>query len=520
MKRFGIAGIITVAVSFGACNTKSEVKRPNILFAIGDDITWKHMGAYGCKWVETPAFDRVAKEGILFTNAYTSNAKCAPSRASILTGRNTWQLEEACNHMPYFPDKFKTYAEVLGENGYHVGYTGKGYSPGVVSKGRSLPGKNYGKLKVKPPTTEIANDDYYGNFEQFLAEKPEEQPFCFWFGSHEPHRAYEFRSAIRLTNKKVSDIDSVPAFWPDNDDVRADMLDYAFEIEYFDKQLQKMLQKLEEMGELEKTIVVVTADNGMPFPRVKGQEYEWSNHLPLAIMWVKKLKKPGRVVNDYVNFADFAPTFLDVAGIDGEKNGMQPMIGKSLTDLIFSQKEGNITDYRNHMLIGKERHDVGRPNDQGYPIRGIVKGDFLFIKNYETDRWPAGDPVTGYLNFDGSPTKTEILKSRSQMPNAEYWKGSFGKRYGEDLYKISTDRECVTNLINEPAYSGIAERLKAEMESELLTQGDPRMSGNGDVFDNYPVAFSNLRNFYNRYMSGEKLQANWVNDSDFENITE
>ena len=84
---------------------------PNILFCIADDASWAHVGAYGCSWVRTPGFDRVAREGVLFTNAYTPNAKCAPSRACILTGRNPWQLKAAANHIPFFPAEFKTYAE-------------------------------------------------------------------------------------------------------------------------------------------------------------------------------------------------------------------------------------------------------------------------------------------------------------------------------------------------------------------------------------------------------------------------
>jgi arylsulfatase A-like enzyme len=78
-------------------------QRPNILFAIADDWGFGHASAYGCKWVKTPAFDRVAREGILFTRAYTPNAKCAPSRAIILTGRYSWQLESAANHQNVFP---------------------------------------------------------------------------------------------------------------------------------------------------------------------------------------------------------------------------------------------------------------------------------------------------------------------------------------------------------------------------------------------------------------------------------
>ena len=104
---------------------------PNILFAIADD--WSvHAGAYGTKWVKTPNFDRIAAEGLIFVNAYTPAAKCATSRASILTGRNIWQLEDAGNHLSFFPAKFTAWPEVLQQNGWHVGMTGKGWGPGVA----------------------------------------------------------------------------------------------------------------------------------------------------------------------------------------------------------------------------------------------------------------------------------------------------------------------------------------------------------------------------------------------------
>ena len=106
--------------------------RPNILMAVADDWSYGHAGAYGCTWVQTPSFDRIAREGLLFTRAFTPNAKCAPSRAAILTGRNSWQLKEAANHMCYFPAEFKVYPEVLAEHGYHVGATAKGWAPGVA----------------------------------------------------------------------------------------------------------------------------------------------------------------------------------------------------------------------------------------------------------------------------------------------------------------------------------------------------------------------------------------------------
>ena len=96
-------------------------KRPNILFCISDDQSWPHASAYGCQWVNTPAFDRVAREGILFNNAFTPNAKCAPSRAAILTGRYSWQLQEACNHLCFFPSEYVTFQEIFATLYHNIG---------------------------------------------------------------------------------------------------------------------------------------------------------------------------------------------------------------------------------------------------------------------------------------------------------------------------------------------------------------------------------------------------------------
>ena len=186
------------------------------------------------------------------------------------------------------------------------------------------------------------------------------------------------------------------------------MLDYAFEIEYFDRHLVKIIEELQKRNLLENTIIVVTSDNGMPFPRVKGQVYPFDNRLPLAIRWGNGIKNPGRVINEYFSFSDFAPTFLDLAGIDEENHDMKPFSGKSW-DSVFKNLKN--TPPREHMIIGKERHDVGRENDEGYPVRGIVKGNYFYSRNFKPHRWPAGNPETGYLNTDGSPTKTEILNS-------------------------------------------------------------------------------------------------------------
>jgi arylsulfatase A-like enzyme len=129
------------------------MNRPNILIAIGDDISFPHMGAYGCTWVKTPGFDRVARDGILFRNAYTPNAKSSPSRACLLTGRNSWQLDEAANHVPFFPARFTTFIESLGDHGYTAGYTAKGWAPGTALDSAGNPRELTGRaFNVKKPS--------------------------------------------------------------------------------------------------------------------------------------------------------------------------------------------------------------------------------------------------------------------------------------------------------------------------------------------------------------------------------
>lgn len=505
-----LLALVTLAVSAAAAPP------PNILFAIADD--WSpHAGAYGTPWVRTPAFDRVAREGLLFTRAYTPNAKCAPSRACILTGRNSWQLKEAANHICYFPPEFKGWPEALAEHGWTTGHTLKGWGPGVANDAQGNPrrmtGPAFNKRRAEPPTPEISENDYAGNFADFLDAAPAGKPWCFWYGAVEPHRGYEFGSGVARGGKKLTDIDRVPACWPDNETVRHDLLDYAFEVEHFDRHLGRMLGELERRGQLDNTLVVVTSDHGMPFPRGKGNAYELSNHVPLAVRWPGGIQGPGRRVEDYVSFIDIAPTLLEAAGITWADSGLAPSPGRSWFDLFRGDTPA---PPRDHVLVGKERTDIGRPHDWGYPTRGILKGGWLFLRNFEPTRWPAGNPETGYLDCDAGATKTLILQARRENPADAFWQLCFGMRPAVELYDLSADPDAVRNLAGDPAVAGTRAKLEAAMNARLTAEGDPRMSGQGDVFDRYEHANRGHVGFYERFMRGERPKTGWVNASDYE----
>ncbi len=468
--------LILLTFAFAATLRAADPARPNILFIIFDDWGWQHAGAYGCSWVKTPNFDRVAREGVLFKNAFTSNPKCSPCRATILTGRNTWQLKEAVSHNGYFPEGFEVYPDLLEKSGYAVGLTGKGWGPGdfqtLAKRTRNPAGPSFDEHRLVPVASGINRNDYSKNFDAFLTQKDKAKPFCFWMGFHEPHRPYELNSGVRL-GKKLAEV-VVPPYLPETALVRGDLADYAIEVESADAHIGKAIAALAARGELENTLIVVTSDHGMPFPYVKGQIHEDGFRLPLAMRWGQGIK-PGRVVEDFINVRDFAPTYLELAGV-----APHPQItGRSLAAILRSPQSGMIED-RTEMLIGKERHDLGRPNDLGYPVRALQTPDFLYVHNFHPDRWPAGNPETDFGNCDPSPTK-EFIKAIG----GHFYDLSFGKRLPDELYDLRRDPAGVNNLAHDLAHAGTMEAMRLRMMKLLTEEKDPRALGQEAIFDTY-----------------------------------
>lgn len=474
-------------------------KRPNILFAIADDQSFPYASAYGTKGIRTPAFDEVAQKGILFTNAFVAAPQCSPSRAAILTGKNIWQLEEAGTHSSYFPKKLRVFPDLLEQSGYFIGYTGKPWGPGNWKDSgwsRNPVGPEYNSKKFKTvPASGISKTDYFENFRDFYSQKKHDAPFFFWYGGHEPHRNYEEGSGLK-EGKKLPDA-KVPPFLPESPVVQSDILDHLLEIEWFDAQLGKMIRFLDKKGELGHTVIVVTADNGMPFPAAKANLYEFGTHVPLAVCWPEKIAG-NRISEDLIALIDLAPTFLELAGI----KDIPMMTGTSLSEILFSKKEAH---HREYVLTGRERHTHARPDNLGYPSRAIRTNDFLFILNFKPDRWPAGDPSPesakiddkkslwpGYHDIDNSPTKLFLIEYGDRFP--DLFRLGYEKRTEEQLYDIRNDPGCTRDLTNEQQFRTVKSELRKKLEKELLLQGDPRMTGKGDIFESYP-RFGNMRNF-------------------------
>lgn len=496
--------------------------RPNVLLAIADDWSFPHASAYGCKFVETPAFDRVAAEGVLFRNAFTATPGCSPSRAAILTGRHAWQLREAGTHASSFPKDLAVYPNALEAEGYFVGYCGKGWGPGnfkISGWERNPCGPAFTLKLAQPPQPGLSNTDYAASFAKFLSERAKDQPFCFWYGGQEPHRAYAKGSGL-AAGKRLEDA-AVPPFLPDTPEVRSDLLDYALEVEHFDKHLGAMLKLLEERGELDNTLVIVCSDNGMPFPRAKANLYEFGTHMPLAIRWPAKVKG-GRVVDDFAGHVDLAPTILEATtrlasgvataslsprgrGAGGE--GAGHMSGRSLLPTLISDKSGLVDPMRDHVLIGRERHSSSRPNNLGYPARGIRTAEYLYIRNFTPDRWPAGDPRTAdgksaYCDIDGSPTLSLLVAGADDPKLLPFLELAVAKRLAEELYFVKDDSATIDNVAAESRHAGAKAELKSRLEAVLTETGDPRMTAGGDVWETYR-RYSPVREFPGAVSSGK-----------------
>ncbi|MFK7911076.1 MAG: sulfatase [Akkermansiaceae bacterium] len=445
--------------------------KPNILFCMADDWGWPHAGAYGDKVVSTPTFDRIAKEGVLFEHAFVSSPSCTPSRNATLTGQQFYRLEEGGNLWSTLDVKFPNFMMLLQNAGYQIGHERKAWGPGNYKKG------GYKKTPCGPRTT----------LEKFLENRKQGQPFCFWLGTSDPHRAYK-KGSGRLKGIKVDEI-YVPEFYPKHDNIKSDIADYYFEVERWDSRVGEALKLLKEKGELENTIVIMTGDHGMPFPRCKGNLYDWGVRIPFAMRWGNKIGAE-RKVTDFISLTDIAPTLLKAAGVNIPKQ----MTGSSLLSLLESKKSARVEERRDHVIIGRERHVPSQkdPSLDGYPSRAIRTDEWLLILNLKPERWPAGAPdganahIKHFADCDNGPTKTHIMGLKDDPEQKKFYQLNFGKRPAMELYDCRADPDHAQNLASDPKHADTIKMLKSKLLDYLKETKDPRFTSENPEFDRYP----------------------------------
>lgn len=515
-----------------SCSAEKEdiSSRPNILFAISDDQSFGHTSFSGSKFIKTPAFDRIAGEGIFFSNCIAGSPGCAPSRSALVTGRHHWQNEQSGQHGSSWMKKHVPFVDLLSNNGYATGRTGKGVSPYRYARNENdslwrtgdAAGPVHSNIQYEVGSAEdertaggIRNLNYFANFKYFMDSVRGDKPFFFWYGASEPHRGFE-KDSWKRNNKNLEDVE-VPGFFPDHDVVRGDILDYAVEVEWFDLHLRRMLEYLEEIGELDNTIVMVTSDNGMAFPRAKANAYEYGIHVPFAVRYPKGF--PGnRKVDDPMSFIDIAPTILEITNTSPK--GMKPISGESILKTLRSSKEGTIDNSRKYAYSGRERHSSSRYLNRGYPQRAIRSKDYLLVWNMKPERWPSGAPQRikpgtenellpmfgidengehhsewAFTDIDPAPTKSFIIENYQDEKIRPFFEWTHDKRPEFELFNIKNDPANLTNLVGNAEYESVEKELKQALLEELRESKDPRVVGpDKEVFDSYK-RYMHLREF-------------------------
>lgn len=512
-----------------ACATAAE-ERPNILFFFADDwgrfsrLYADHDRRGGPNEIlRTPNLDRVASEGVLFRNAHVNAPSCTPCRSSLLSGQHFWRTGRgAILQGAVWDETIPTYPLLLRDAGYHLGKSYKVWSPGspgdapyggqahaFEKAGRAFNNfsENATDLVAKGATVEAARtkllEEVRGNFQAMLAAKPEGKPFAYWFGPTNTHRTW-----VRGSGKKLWNIDPdslkgrLPPFLPDVPVVREDLADYFGEVQALDAAMGVLLEELEKAGERGRTLIAVSGDHGAPgFPHGKCNLYAFGTGVSLIMSGAGV--KGGRVVDDMVSLPDLAPTFLEAGGVKPPA----VMTGRSLWNVLKSDRQGLVDPTRTWIVAGRERHvEIARPDYSPYPQRVLRTHDHALIVNFRPERWPLGDHYrldgadepsfdelakTTFVTIpddDAGPTKAWFVGAR-KSPD---WSAMFDKFYGRrpmyELYDLRLDPHEMNNVAEDPAYAAVRKEMTDRLFTVLRETGDPRLVEDGKYFETPPLA--------------------------------
>jgi N-sulfoglucosamine sulfohydrolase len=526
--RLGAGLILALTWSAAIAATANHAApRWNILFVFADD-----MGRYASCYakidgkpsindvITTPNFDRIAAEGVAFRHAFVNAPSCTPCRSSLLSGRYFFNTGRgAILRGAVWDPAIPTFPLLLRDAGYHIGKSYKVWSPGTPADA-PFGGQKYAYEKSgnqpnnfsEHATERVAQGatvaearaailaQVRGNFDAFLADRKSGQPWHYFFGVTNTHRTW-----VKGSGQKLWGIDPerlkgrLPGFLPDVPEVREDVADYLGECQAVDAYLGVLRERLEAAGELERTLIVVSGDHGMPgVPYGKCNLYDHGTAVSL-LMRVPG-GSPGRVVDDFVCLPDLAPTFMEIGGVTPPAG----LYGRSLVGLLRDSRSGQIDPSRNWVITGRERHvEDARDGFRPYPMRALRTRDFVYIRNFAPDRWPMGtakraldagvsdqtlemETRVGFADMDSSPTKAWLIRHRQEPDGKKFFQLAFGLRPAEELYDLRRDPDQLHNVAADPAYTATKTKLAEQLLSTLTAAQDPRVSGDGQTFERAP----------------------------------
>lgn len=514
---------------FALTSLAAAAEKPlNILFCFADD--W---GRYASIYAEhekfpspnqvvkTPNIDRIAREGALFRRAYVNAPSCTPCRSALLSGRYFFNTGRAAilNGAVWDP-AIPSFPLTLKDQGYHIGKAFKVWSPGDPADapfgGQAHAYQKAGgrfnnfseevtKLVAEGTALDAAKNAMYdevrGNFDSFLAARPKDAPFLFWHGPTNVHRKWVKGSGEALWGIKPDDLKGkLPKHLPDVPEFREDFASYLGEIQAFDAQVGVLVKRLEEAGELDHTVIVISGDHGAPgFPGGKCNLYDFGTNVTLAIRWPGQ--PGGRLIHDFVNLMDLAPTFMEIGGA-----AIPPGVnGKSIVSVMKAGKSGLVEKERDYVITGRERHvSIAREGNLPYPQRALRKDGFLYIHNFKPERMPMGDTKNltdrftpdqdslenntyeAFPDMDSSPAKAWLIQHRHDSQYKWHFEYAFAKRPQEELYDLSKDPDATINVAKEAGYAEMKAKMAAELMEKLKAVGDPRVTMDPVPFEHEP----------------------------------
>ncbi|KAA6432648.1 sulfatase [Dyadobacter flavalbus] len=416
----------------------SAQQAPNIIFIIGDDISWDDIGTYGNSRIRTPNLDKMAKEGLKFTNMFLTASSCSPSRTSILTGRYPHNTGAAELHVP-LPAHLNYFPEILQQKAYFTALAGK-WHEGPATK------RAYDTLLVDKAANGEGGEEQWMNL---LKSRPKNKPFFFWLAPYDAHRPWSEKTTGPKHNPDTEI--TVPPALADTKETRLDLAAYYNEIARLDHYIGELLNELDRQGIAENTLVIFTADNGRAFPGSKTRLYDAGIKTPFIVKWPKGIR-PGQICNSLVSSIDIAPTLLEIAGAQPAET----LQGKSFRELLGSPEK----EFRKYIFAEHNWHDYAAYE------RAVRSKDFLYVinKRPELDN---GGPIDANQSASAKALKAAKGKLTPLQQDA-----FIKPRPAEEFFDNFKDVLQSRNEIANKAYALPLSELKAVLKKWQDETGD------------------------------------------------
>ncbi|RMG00203.1 MAG: heparan N-sulfatase [Planctomycetota bacterium] len=441
------ACILGLGVFGGIQKPICAADRPNILIIIADDATYSDLPLYGGKNVQTPNIDRLGSQGLVFDQAFVTEAMCQPCRSELYTG--LYPIANGCcwNHSASRTG-VRSMPHYLTPLGYRVGLAGKVHvRPKSVFPFEDVPGL---EPNCVSPTVRF---DLAGCRE--FVTRNDEEPFCLVTALVVPHVVWTAGDPSHFDPESFD----LPPHVADTPVSRQDFARYLAEIEVLDQQVGEILKMLDETGHAEDTIVVFTSEQGAQFPGCKWTVWNQGVHTALIVRWPGKVK-PGRRTAALVQYADVLPTLLDAVGADYSREVFD---GRSFLPVLLGQSD----EHREYAFFMHNNVPEGPP----YPIRGVTDGKYRYVRNLLPDRIYIEKHVMGVPEHN--PYWNSWLMASAQDEATYRLIERYMRRPAEELYCTQDDPFEMTNLASDPKYAEVKQRLSRALDRWLAQQRDP-----------------------------------------------